>query len=68
MNQLTTNSDNNTNGNLIPIRDRQTTSNTANSFDLKDNIENAMKKIKWYGNMWLCNVTLSVAINGLVGY
>ena len=39
LNQLTTNSDNNTNGNLIPERDRQMTLNNANSFDLKDNIE-----------------------------
>ena len=59
MNQLTTNSDNTTNENLITERDRPMTSNNAKSFDFKENIENAKKKVKWHGNMWLCNVTFT---------
>ena len=54
MNQLTTNSDNTTNQNLVTER---MTSNNPKSFDIKENIENAKKKVKWHGNMWLCNVT-----------
>ena len=42
MNQLTTNSDNSTNENLITER---MTSNNAKSFDIKENIENAKKKV-----------------------
>ena len=57
MNQLTTNSDNTTNENLKTERDRPMTSNNAKSFEFKENIENAKKKVKWHGNMWLCNVT-----------
>ena len=52
MNQLITNSDNTTNENLITERDRPMTSNNVKSFDFKENIENAKKKVKWHGNKW----------------
>ena len=63
MNQLTTNSDNTTNENLITERDRPMTSNNAKSFDFKENM--LRKKLNGTG---ICGVTLSVAFNGLVGY